>query len=234
MTRRLQRSLQLLAVAAIATGANGAAAKQPAPTVAWLVFVDDLHLDFRNTGRIRDLVRTVLKQLPQEGEAVAMFSSGPSNVSVMPTADRALLNDEVKKLTGSGLKTEDLQADPSRREAAYRAGMARSRLLELIGKVANATADKTDAPSRLPIIYISNGYTAGTSAPLKTDLAPPIFAIDPRLLMDRLDPDRVNRPEHFAETRNSLRVLAEASGGFLAEEGEPVNETIIRIARAMR
>jgi hypothetical protein len=28
----------------------------------WLIFVDDLHLDFPNTGRLRDLLRTISRE----------------------------------------------------------------------------------------------------------------------------------------------------------------------------
>jgi hypothetical protein len=31
--------------------------------VTWLIFVDDLHLDFRNTGRIRGMLKTIVSQL---------------------------------------------------------------------------------------------------------------------------------------------------------------------------
>lgn len=233
MTRRLQRSLQLLAVAAIATTANGAAAKQPAPAVTWLVFVDDLHLDFRNTGRIRDLVRTVLKRLPAEGETIAMFSSGPSGVSVMPTTDRTLLDGEVKKLTGSGLRAAEVLASgpDGVRELQGRAALALSRLVELVGRVAGGTEGP---PLRPAIIYISNGYVTGAQPPLKMSLSPPIFALDPRPLMPGIDLDRPNEPDHSTATRNSLRTMAEASGGFLNEENESLDAVIARVAQVMR
>jgi hypothetical protein len=200
--------------------------QEPVP-VTWLLFVDDLHLDFRNTGRIRDLVRRVVKQLPAEGEAVAMFSSGPSNVSMMPTTDRILLDGQVKRLTGSGLKADDLQASGSRREVQYRAGMARSRLLELIGRVGGEAR---------AIVYISNGYLTGASAPLKMEVSPPIFAIDPRPLMAGADLDqRTNWPDdYWTATRASLRAIAEASGGFAQDEGQSLDDALARITQVMR
>jgi hypothetical protein len=231
MTRRLQRSLQLLAVAAIATSANGAAAKQP--PVTWLVFVDDLHLDFRNTGRIRDVVRTVLRQLPAEGETIAMFSSGPSNISVMPTTDRSLLNGQTKMITGSSLKIADVLAygPDGLRELQGRAAVALSRLVELVGRVTGGTEGP---PLRPAIIYVSNGYVTGAQPPLKMNLSPPIFALDPRPLMPGIDLDRPNAPDHVAAMRNSLRTMAEASGGFLNGENESLDAVIARIARVMR
>lgn len=239
MTRRLQLSLQLLALVAMTTTANAAAARQPA--VTWLVFVDDLHLDFRNTGRLRAVVLAALKQLPAEGEGVAMFSSGPANLSVMPTADRALLVGEAKKLTGSALKPEDVLAGaPTRNEVRRRADIAGSRLVEMVGRVsagpsASAAADKANPPLRPAIIYISNGYVTGALPPLKMNLSPLIFALDPRLLARGPDdPDRANWPDLWIATRNSLRAMAEASGGFLQEEDESVDEVIARITKALR
>ena len=34
----------------------------------FILFVDDLHLDFRNTGRIRELFKKIRKQLVHEGD----------------------------------------------------------------------------------------------------------------------------------------------------------------------
>jgi hypothetical protein len=228
MTGRLQRSLQLLALTAMAGTAN-AAATAKAPDVTWLVFVDDLHLDFRNTGRMRAVVLAALKQLPAEGEAVAMFSSGPSNVSVMPTVDRALLAGQAKRLTGSALKLEDA---PTQKEVQQRASVANSRLVEMVGKVAATSA----APALRPaIVYISNGYVTGAPPPLKMKLSPPIFALDPRLVARGPDdPDRANWPDLWIATRNSLRTMAEASGGFLQEEDESMDQAIARITQAVR
>lgn len=223
----MQRSLQLLAVAAMATAANGAAARQPA--VTWLIFFDDLHLDFRNTGRLRDLVRTVWKQLPIEGDEVALFSSGPSNVSVKPTPDRMLI-DETRNLTGSALKPEDIYAAVSDAEVRYRAGKAQMRVRELI-----ATAG--DLSNRqIALIYISNGYASGTPPDLGGSHVQ-VFAIDPRLFLgvdlDR-DPIRAEWPAYWDATRNSLRALAQSSGGFAQEENQSLAGVLELIGQIMR
>lgn len=229
MTRRLQRSLQLLAVAAIATTANGAAAKQPA--VTWLVFVDDLHLDFPNSGRLRHVVQQVVKQLPADGDVMAMFSSLPSGVSIAPTTDRAPLMAEAKKLVGSGLPLSDILANGA--EGKRRSALALARLVELVGKVPGGKEDPSPR-SRTAIIYVSNGYVTGTPPPLKMEFSPPIFALDPRLLRDPSDPVRANWQDYWTKTRDSLRAMAAASGGFVQEENESVDQVIVRIAQAMR
>jgi hypothetical protein len=229
MTPRLQRSLQLLALTAMATTARAAPVQEPVP-VTWLVFVDDLHLDFRNTGRMRAVVLAALKQLPAEGEAVAMFSSGPANVSVMPTADRALLAGQAKRLTGSALKPADILAGaPARNEVRQRADVAHTRLVEMVGKVA------ANPPSRAAVIYIGNGYVTGAPPPLKMKSSPPIFALDARLLARKPDdPDRADWPDLWIATRNSLRAMAEASGGFSQDEGQSLDDALARITQAVR
>lgn len=206
--------------------------QQPVP-VTWLVFVDDLHLDFRNSGRLRAVVLAALKQLPAEGEAVAMFSSGPSKLSVMPTVDRPLLVGEAKKLVGSALKPDDILAGaPTRNEVRQRADVANSRLVEMVGKV---SAAPVAPPLRPAIVYISNGYVTGAPPPLKMNLSPPIFALDPRLLARGPDDsDRANWPDLWIATRNSLRTMAEASGGFVQDEEQSLDDALARIVQVMR
>lgn len=229
MTRRLQRSLQLLAVAAIATTANAAAAKQPA--VTWLVFVDDLHLDFVNTGRIRTLVRTMLNELPTDGDTVAMRSCAGSGVSVLPTTDRARLYGETNKLTGGGLRPDDLKADAANggREVRLRAAAAQACLREFI-----ATAGDDDQDRRVAILYISNGYGSGVPPDLGATRSPTIFTLDARLFEGPSSLDAITWPDYWAATRNSLRLLAVPSGGFVLEENQSVSDALKRIGATMR
>jgi len=54
----------------------------------FVIFVDDLHLDFRNTGRIRDLFKKVSTELIHEGDMFAVVSSGPASIEIPLTYDR--------------------------------------------------------------------------------------------------------------------------------------------------
>ena len=54
----------------------------------FLIIVDDLHLDFRNTGRIRDLFKRISRQLVHEGDMFGIVSTGPSSLSIDLTYDR--------------------------------------------------------------------------------------------------------------------------------------------------
>ena len=48
----------------------------------WMIFVDDLHLDFKNTGRIKDLFKRIARELVHEGDMFGIVSTGPSSSSI--------------------------------------------------------------------------------------------------------------------------------------------------------
>src|SRR5206468_6055478 len=79
----------------------------------FLFFVDDLHLQFHNTGRVRDLFKRISKELVHEGDMFGIVSSGPSSIAVDMTYDRARLDESIKKIAGSELKPSDIIQGPS-------------------------------------------------------------------------------------------------------------------------
>ncbi|MDE3156956.1 MAG: VWA domain-containing protein [Acidobacteriota bacterium] len=132
---------------------------RPAADVAgriFILFVDDLHLDFQNTGRIRELFKKIEKDLIHPGDEFAIVSTGPSSIAVQLTYDRQELDDAIKKITGDGLKPDDIingpESDQGPDEVRYRASVAFSTaydLLKSISKIQNR---------RKAIIYVSDGY----------------------------------------------------------------------------
>ena len=52
----------------------------------FLFFVDDLHLQFQNTGRVRELFKKIGKNLIHEGDLFGIVSSGPSSISIDMTS----------------------------------------------------------------------------------------------------------------------------------------------------
>jgi VWFA-related protein len=82
--------------------------RNPAAGRIFLIMVDDLHLDFRNTGRIRDLFRRVSRTLVHEGDMFAIVSTGPSSLAIDLTYDRKILDEAIKKITGNGLRPSDV------------------------------------------------------------------------------------------------------------------------------
>src|ERR1700674_2994153 len=54
----------------------------------FLFFVDDQHLQFGNTGRIRELFKKISKELVHDGDLFGIVSSGPSSIAVDMTYDK--------------------------------------------------------------------------------------------------------------------------------------------------
>jgi hypothetical protein len=224
-----------LAIVTLATGALAA----ERGTAIWLIFVDDLHLDFVNTGRLRTMLRTIVSELVREGDTVAVGSSGPSQLASEPTTDRSRIDSAIKKATGNGLKPSDIEQSPAGEfEVRYRASRAFSSAQALIAGV----ADRQDGNKAL--IYISNGYFDLTphSEPELAHAAGlggvTIFTIDPRLLNGSPGPDRrmarAAWDHYWMTTRGSLIRLAEWSGGFALTEKQSLADMLKRIDRAVR
>ena len=123
----------------------------------FLLFVDDLHLDFRNTPRIRDLFKKISTELIHDGDMFGIVSTGPSSISVDLTYDRRRLDESIKKISGSALKPKDILeagtgGQQGNQELRYRAHVAFSTAFDLmreLEKVQNR---------RKALIYVSNGY----------------------------------------------------------------------------
>src|SRR6476619_7671354 len=79
----------------------------------FLFFVDDLHLQFHNTGRVRDLFTRISKELVHEGDMFGIVSSGPSSIAVDMTYDRNRLTEAIKKIAGNELKPTDIINGPT-------------------------------------------------------------------------------------------------------------------------
>jgi VWFA-related protein len=225
----------------------------------FLLFVDDLHLDFRNTARIRELFTKISKILIHDGDLFGVVSTGPSSIAIDMTYDRKRLDEAIKKISGNGLKPSEIIEAPSGSEGPsevrYRAQVAFSTardILKNLERVQNR---------RKAVIYVSNGYDfnpfanqrAGndpygmrpaenidTEDPLRrdgaqfadADLARDVsdlsreanranasfYTIDPRGLVgspdldERVDP--VEWGEYVRKSQDSLRVIADLTGGF--------------------
>ena len=195
--------------------------------MAWLIFVDDLHLDVRSTGELRQVIRTVIRDLVREGDLVGMHTTGPSRVKIDPTADRQRLDVAVKNVIGNGIKPWDMIGpDPyaetqHRQRVALDAAHRAIRTLEAIQRY------------RRVLIYVSNGYLnldQSRLMPDRADLAYEamrsevgIYALDPRgFIGPKAREPRLIEPDwnaYLEETRAGLRTIADGVGGFVLTEG---------------
>jgi VWFA-related protein len=122
----------------------------------FILFVDDLHLDFKNTARVRDLLKKVKANLIHQGDMFGIVSSGPSSIAIDLTYDTKRIDEALKKVMGGALKATDIIQGPEGQdgptEVRYRAHVAFSTvadLLDNLSKVHNR---------RKALIYVSNGY----------------------------------------------------------------------------
>jgi VWFA-related protein len=122
----------------------------------FMIFVDDLHMDFRNTGRIRDLFKKIRKELIHDGDMFGIVSTGPSSIAVDMTYDVKRLDEAINKIAGNGLKPTEIIETPDGSqgppEVRYRAHVAFSTAYEILGNLAQVHN------RRKAFIYVSNGY----------------------------------------------------------------------------
>jgi VWFA-related protein len=122
----------------------------------WLIFVDDLHLDFRATGRIKDLFKKISSELVHEGDMFGIVSTGPSSLAIDLTYDRKRLTEAIDKISGAGLKPQEILDAPlgaeGPSEVRYRAHVAFDTaygIMKTLEQVHNR---------RKAFVYVSNGY----------------------------------------------------------------------------
>lgn len=238
----------------------------------WLIFVDDLHLDFGNTGRIKDLFKKISRELVHEGDMFGIVSSGPSSLSIDLTYDRKRLDEAIDKISGAGLKPSEILDSPlgaeGPSEVRYRAHVAFDTAYDIMKNLESVHN------RRKAFVYVSNGYdfnpfsetrkqndqafargmTGGSSggddgsgnssasdmnpfmrqgnqfsfADLASELSEltrqanranaTIYTIDPRGLVGGPDLDQkvdmMDYQNYVTTSQNSLRVIAEQTGGF--------------------
>jgi VWFA-related protein len=122
----------------------------------FLFFVDDLHMQFQNTGRIRDLFKKIGKDLLHEGDMFGIVSSGPSSIAIDMTYDRSRLDEAIKKIAGNELTPTDIIQGTSGAEGPsevrYRAHVAFSTVQDVLTELEKVHN------RRKAVIYVSDGY----------------------------------------------------------------------------
>jgi VWFA-related protein len=168
----------------------------------FIFFVDDLHLQFHNTGRVRDLFKRISKELVHDGDMFGIVSSGPSSIAVDMTYDRARLEEAIKKIAGNELKPTDIINGPSGAEGPsevrYRAHVAFSTISDLLTNL------ETVHNRRKALVYVSDGY----------DFNP--FQ-DARL--GTMDPNSPFAQNEFARSQHQSQAQANADSGGTSGAG---------------
>ena len=240
----MPRSIAVALAAVLSLAAQTAAITPATADHAWLIVVDDLHLPFAQTGRLRDLLRTIAKELIEEGDRYLFRASGPSAASLTGgelTDDRSLAASSIKFMTGNALSDVDiLAAGQGNLELLYRANIALDAAEESVFVLMG------EAAPRQAIIYVSSGYDVETFPAIAERVKAfarrarenniRVFPIDARgvlpnsLLDPSIDADALLR--YTTATRRSLSMIAEETGGFVIEK--PNEPGLKRIAEQMR
>ena len=141
----------------------------------FLIIVDDLHLDFRNTGRIRDLFKRIRKTLVHEGDMFSIVSTGPSSLAIDPTYDLKVLDEAIKKITGNGLKPSDIiqgaEGADGPSEVRYRAHVAFSTAYDMLVQMEKINN------RRKAVVWVSNGFDFNPFAESRLG-EDPVFGLD--------------------------------------------------------
>jgi VWFA-related protein len=243
-----------------------------------LFVVDDLHLDFRNTGRLRELFKKIRTTLLHDGDMWGMVSTGPSSIAIDVNYDMKRFDEAMKKITGSALKPNEIieapQSSQGPSEVRYRAHVAFSTAYDLV------TQMEKIPNRRKAVVYVSNGYDfnpfpdaragggimgsnrysnnsyqegdmfdmdRGSQQFADADLARELsdltraanranvsfYTIDPRGLVGGPDLDENVDPVEYGnyvrKSQDSLRVIAEETGGYAVINQNDFDKALKRI-----
>jgi hypothetical protein len=207
----------------------------PAAPVTWIIFVDDLHIDFRNTGYLRNLLTSIATELIKDGDSFALRSSGPSSLSIARSTDRAVLDAAIRKVAGNGLTPGDVLGRDADDELRYRAKLAGTAASELLASLTR------DASRRAALLYVSDGYDRLPPDATVVDLpraakqfAVTVFALNPRGLRNAASTAAMGLSGSDDVMLQSLRAIAEPTGGFAVLNETDFTDALQRIERAMR
>ena len=230
----------LVAIACSTPSRIGAAAQDAG--VTWLIFVDDLHLDFRNTGYIRKLLGSIASELIRDGDAFVLRSSGPSP-SIPFTTNRSLLDAAIGRVAGNGLPPAAVErlspANELEDEVHHRASFAGSAATEILKAGASLSS------LRQAMLYVTNGrhldpydvrVAEFVSAAQRANL--PVFAMNARGLPGApalpVQGDAALSASYRAAMLNSLRAISEPTGGFAVLDEADFADALQRIGRRVR
>ena len=243
----------------------------------FLLFIDDLHIDFQQTPRTRQLIEKMLKSLIHDGDMFGIVTTGTSSISQQLTYDRQVLESAIQKISGGALKPKEIiqgaQGSQGPTELRHRAQVAFSTAYDLmknLEKVQNR---------RKAVLWISSGYDfnpftqsrleeqaqrfqtnaddlandpfyrqeASSLALAEADLGhemaeltraanranATIYTLDPRGLIAGQDIDQEVDQQDWnkfvLESQDSLRVLAEQTGGIAVVNQNDFDKALKRI-----
>jgi VWFA-related protein len=122
-----------------------------------IIFViDDLHLMFADTHRIRRLFRDMAKELVHEGDLFGVVSTGTSSIAIDLTYDRSRMEEAANKIMGSGMKPSEIVSQSGHgevpQEVQHRANVAFDTAYDVLRNLEQAQN------RRKAVVLISTGW----------------------------------------------------------------------------
>jgi hypothetical protein len=197
-------------------------------------------MDFRNTPHILELLRSISTGLIREEDVVVMRSTGPSSNAIGPTSDRAIVDAAIGRVSGNGLWPEISEEVKNSGDLDVRLSMTFSAASTLLDSVA-AAPDR-----RRAMLVISNGYDGERGRPLASLFARAarqanviVVAVNAASIPggvpmhdSRVDPEVWK--QIVASRRQSLRAIAEPTGGVALLDAADFADAMSRIRAAVR
>jgi VWFA-related protein len=170
-----------------------------------IIFViDDLHLDFRDTHRVRRLFRDMAKELVHEGDLFGIVSTGTSSIAIDLTYDLARMEEAANRITGGGLKPSEIiqqsATGETPQEVMHRANVAFETVYEMLNNL-QQTQNRRKA-----VVLISNGYDFDPFASSRAGTADSVFLNNQNI--DPNDPSNAlfNQGNQFNDAELSMRL----------------------------
>ena len=143
----------------------------------FVIVLDDLHIDFASTARIRDLVTRMLRLLIHDGDMFGIVSTGTSSISEPLTYDRQVLESAIARMKGEALSPEEIIRGSSGpqgpTELRHRAHVAFSTVHDLLRNLESVRG------RRKAVIYLSSGYDFNPFATARLEEQARRLQVDP-------------------------------------------------------
>ena len=166
--------------------------------------VDDLHLDFRDTHRVRRLFRQMAKELVHEGDLFGIVSTGTSSIAIDLTYDLSRMEEAANRITGGGLKPSEIiqqsATGETPQEVMHRANVAFETVYDMLNNL-QQTQNRRKA-----VVLISNGYDFDPFAGSRAGTADSVFLNNRNV--DPSDPSNAlfNQGSQFNDAELSMRL----------------------------
>jgi VWFA-related protein len=163
-----------------------------------IIFViDDLHMEFRDTHRVRRLFRDMAKELVHDGDLFGIVSTGTSSIAIDLTYDRARMEEAANRITGGGLKPSEIiqqsATGDTPQEVMHRANVAFETVYQMLTNLEQAQH------RRKAVVLISNGYDFDPFATSRMNNAAQMFGNDPNNML-------FNQGNQFNDAELSMRL----------------------------